>query len=349
MPKLILAALFLSVSHFAAAAPAVVPACTTTAAAEVRQDEFVRVRDIDIWVTIRGASCANPVIFVVHGGPGNPNTPFADNMFGAWTRDFTVVQWDQRGAGRTYSRNRPAEDEPLTIEQMAADGVALAERLTQMLGKRKLILMGGSWGSALAVHILKQRPDLFHAYVGTSHITSYADWGMAYEGVLRKARAAGDKETAAKLEALGTPPWTNPRHFGVMRRAMRKYENMVTDASPKSWWDLPASYTTPEAQADYTAGEDYSFLQFIGMKGNGMASRIDLAAMGTSFDVPFFMVQGAEDLLTPPAATRRYFDRISAPVKEYILLPRTGHDPNQTMVDAQYRVLKERVLPLVKE
>lgn len=348
MPRLFLAALLYTLTLGAAAASPVQPACAAPAQV-LNLEEYVRVRDIDVWVTIKGASCANPVLFVVHGGPGNPNTPFAENLYGAWSSDFTVVQWDQRGAGRTFARNRPAEDVPLTIEQMAADGVALAEHLAQKLGKRKLILMGGSWGSALAVHILKARPDLFHAYVGTAHMTSYADWGMAYKGVLARARAAGDKETAARLEALGTPPWTNPRHFGVMRRAMRKYENMVTDAPPKSWWVLNPAYATPQAQADYTAGEDYSFIQFIGMKGDGMASRIDLPALGTEFSVPFFMVQGEEDLLTPPAATRRYFEQIKAPVKEYILLPRTGHDPNQIMVDGQFRVLKERVRPLLKD
>lgn len=348
MPRLILAALALSLSLGTAAASPVLPACKAPAR-PLQYEEFVRVRDIDVWVTIKGASCANPVLFVVHGGPGNPNTPYADNLYGAWTRDFTVVQWDQRGAGRTFAKNRPAEDEPLTMGQMAADGAALAEQLAQKLGKRKLVLMGGSWGSALAVHILKARPDLFHAYVGTAHVTTYADWGMAYAGVLARARVAGDKETAERLEALGAPPWTNPRHFGVMRRAMRRYENMVTEAPPKSWWVPHPSYATPQAQADYTAGEDYSFLQFIGLKGNGMASRLDLPALGTEFTVPFFMVQGAEDLLTPPVATRRYFEQIKAPVKEYFLLPRTGHDPNQIMVDAQYRVLKERVLPLVKE
>lgn len=348
MPRLILAALLFSITLGAAAAMPVLPACTVPGQ-PVNHEEFVRVRGIDIWVTVRGSNCANPVLYVVHGGPGNPNTPFADNVYGAWTRDFTVIQWDQRGAGRTFAKNRPADDEPLTIEQMTADGVALAEHLTLRLGKRKLILMGGSWGSALALHILKARPELFHAYVGTAHITSYADWGMAYAGVLSKARAAGDKETVERLEALGTPPWTNPRHFGVMRRAMRKYEKMATDAPPASWWVPHPSYATPQAEADYTAGEDYSFLQFIGLKGNGIASRLDLPAMGTDFTVPFFMVQGAEDLLTPPAATRRYFEQIKAPVKEYILLPRTGHDPNQLMIDGQLRVLKERVLPLVKE
>jgi hypothetical protein len=42
-----------------------------------------------------------------------------------------------------------------------------------------------------------------------------------------------------------------------------------------------------------------------------------------------------------PAPSRRYFDFIQAPRKEFVLVPRTGHDPNQPMIDAQYRFLKK--------
>jgi len=91
----------------------------------VREEGFVSLGGIEQWVTVKGANCANPVILFLHGGPGNPLSPYADALHGAWEKDFTLVQWDQRGAGRTFGRSPPGESK-LTVERMAADGVELA-------------------------------------------------------------------------------------------------------------------------------------------------------------------------------------------------------------------------------
>lgn len=319
------------------------PACRSPGRA-VDEAGFVRIGGIQQWVVVEGQDCANPVVLIVHGGPGNPNTPFAHNLFGAWTKDFTVVQWDQRGAGKTYGANPPAEGEALTIERLAEDGVEVARHLAQRLGKRKVILMGGSWGSAVAVHMAQARPDLFHAYVGTAQLVSYADDVKAsYARTLGLARGAGDADTVGKLEALGPPPWTNPRGFGVLRRATRKYEALKTDPPPADWFKFAAGYDTPAYEAAYEAGEDYSFLQFVGMAGDGMGPRLDLRKLGTRFETPVFLLQGDEDLVTPLDISKAYFDSLSAPAKLFVRLPRTGHDPNRAMIDGQREVLETRV------
>lgn len=312
----------------------------------VSEQRFVEAGGIRHWVTIEGSNCANPAVLYVHGGPGNPLSPFGDAIFAAWRARYTVVLWDQRGAGMTYGAKPPGEDDPLTIEQLRDDGLAVAAHVAQHLGQRKLILMGSSWGSALAVHMAQARPELFHAYVGVSQLVdgreNIAD---AYASVLALARQANDTEHQPRLEALGTPPWTNPRHFGVMRRAIRKYEAQASDAPPKQWWRPAALYATPKALADAEAGEDYSFLRFVGLRGDGMLSKVNLHALGTSFKLPVYLVQGEQDLLTSPAVTRRYFEQLKAPRKELFLVARAGHDPNQPLLEAQFKVLQERVRP----
>jgi pimeloyl-ACP methyl ester carboxylesterase len=336
MPRLaaLLSTLFLAVSmplHAACGDPA----------QPIDEAAFVPVNGIGQWVTIKGQRCGNPVVLFVHGGPGNPLSPFAESLFGTWQREFTLVQWDQRGAGMTYGRTPPAEDTPLTLEQLTADGLAVAEYVTRHLGKRKVLLWGSSWGSMLGIHMAHARPDLFEAYVGTAQIVDYrATQAAAYARLLALARAAGDTDSAGKLEALGAPPWTNPRHFGVMRRVVRKYEALATDPAPKAWWQPAPAYATPKAEADYTGGEDYSFIHFVGRKGDGMFSRYDLYRMGTRFALPMFFVHGQEDLLGPADIARRYVDAISAPSKAFVVVPRAGHDPNEAMLAAQYRLLQ---------
>ena len=317
---------------------------------KISEESFVPIDGIEQWVTIRGADCANPVVLMVHGGPGNPSTPFAENLYSPWEKDFTLVQWDQRGSGKTFARNPDTATRPLTMALMARDGVEVAAYATRRLGKRQVILFGGSWGSALAINMLKLKPVLFSAYQGTSQLVEYrANQNATYKRALELTRAADDKAAVTSLETLGTPPWQNPRAFGIVRRITRRYEAKTTQPAPDTWWNSPSPYDTAAYKTAYTDGEDYSYMQFVGMKGDGMLSHIDLPALGTTFPMPVFIIQGKEDLLTMPTVTKAYFDRIKAPTKKYILLDKVGHDPNPLMVDAQFRVLKTQIAPLVHD
>ena len=302
---------------------------------------FVAIGGIDQWLTIDGSSCDKPVVLFISGGPGNPMSPFSRAIYGGWTKDFTIVQWDQRGAGMTFARNPGTVSSPLTMDRMAADGIAVAQHLARRLHTRKIFLVGGSWGSALGVHMAKRRPDLFRAYIGIAQIIRHPDNARASVAATRAlAAAAGDSKTVATLDALGPLPWPNPRNFGILRRATRAYEAPRTDPAPAAWWVPAPSYTTPTAQAAYEAGEEYSYLQFVGMHGDGMLSAIDLPRLGRRFDLPVYLVQGSEDLVTVPALSKAYFDSIVAPRKNYVLLQRTGHDPNPAMENEVYCLLQ---------
>lgn len=315
----------------------------------IDEQRFVSIGGIEQWITIRGANRDNPVVLFVHGGPGNPLSPYATAIHGSWEKDFTLVQWDQRGAGRTFGRNPRSVDTELTIEQMVSDGIEVAAYVTRYLHQKKVILLGGSWGSVLAVHMIKARPDLFHAYVGTGQVVeSGENQAATYVKVMTLARAAGDVKTLATLEGLGTPPWTNPRNLGVLRRVTRLYEKQAAVPAPSFWWVPAPLYATPEEQADYETGEEFSYLQFVGVKGKGMFSKVDLWKLGSTFNVPVFLLHGEEDLVSVPEVAKRYYDSLSAPEKAFVLLPQTGHDPNARMIDAEYHVLRTRVVPRLR-
>lgn len=325
------------------------PAGCASPGQRVREEQFVRIGGIEQWVTIKGERCANPVILFLHGGPGNTLSPYADGLFGSWQKNFTLVQWDQRAAGRTYGRNPPSAGSTLTVERMTEDGLAVAEYLIRHLGKTKIILVGGSWGSILGVHMVKSRPDLFYAYVGFAQVVSYREnQSASYAKVTAVARASGDQTTISALDALGSPPWKNPRNYGILRRATRAYEAKTTDPAPESWWVGSPDYNTPEIRDSYLEGEDFSYLQLVGLQGDGMLSRVDLPALGSEFQVPVFIAQGAEDLVTVPDVAKRYFDGISAPEKRFVLVPRAGHDPNRPMLDAVYELISRYVRPATR-
>src|SRR5271165_3066079 len=232
----------------------------TTPKVQLREEGFVQIGGIGQWITIKGDDKRNPVSLFLHGGPGDAWSPFADSWFGPWEKDFTLVQWDQRGAGRTYGKAGPS------IDRMVQDGIEVSDYLAKHLGKKKIILVGGSWGSILGIYMAKQRPDLFYAYIGMAQLVNErANQAASYARVLQLAHAAGDQKTASALETLGPPPWDSLRKWPVFHKALLAYQaKRVTAASPATAID-PA-YASPAERAQYDEADDFSWIHFFGMK-----------------------------------------------------------------------------------
>lgn len=332
-------------------------AASGDAATPIEDGRFVTLGGIEQWVTIKGDRRDLPIVLFLHGGPGNPTSLWSESLYAGWSRSFTLVQWDQRCAGRSYARNLPVEEElslelfyatELTVDRLTRDGIELAEYLIRTLGQERIILTGTSWGSVLGLHMIKARPDLFHAYVGVSQLVSYAD-GLArgYDRVLALAREQADADAVAELESLGPPPWENPRSFGRFRRVIRRYEAARTSPAVELEVVDPV-YETNDYRAAYAAGEELSFLKFVGLKNDGMAAGIDFLRADPRYDVPIFLIQGEEDLLTVPEVTEAFYERIEAPAKALIRVPAAGHDPNVAMLKAQFDVLADRIAPRVR-
>ncbi len=307
------------------------------------------INGIEQWVTIKGDP-TKPVILFLHGGPGSVMSPYSDNLYQAWETNFLIVQWDQRGAGRTYGRNAPEEltpeflqANPLTLALMADDGIALSEYLLKHLKKEKLILFGTSWGSALGVAIATKRPELFYAYVGHSQIVNPAGDDTLYVKVHQLATAANDTASLDKLNEIGKPPYDRARTVGQLWRIVKKYESQNSQPAPESWFVPSSGYDNASDDQHRSDGDDYSFVNFVGDEVLGVAamrSGINFLETSVNFKIPVYLIQGEEDILTPKESTRLYFDRLTAPEKEYVLLPNTAHGFNQAVIDAQYAIFK---------
>ena len=160
----------------------------------------MKIGGIEQWVTIRGEDRANPVVLVLHGGPGDATNPWGYAGFRIWLNTYTVVQWDQRGAGKTLGRNGRASVDTVTIDRLVQDGVELADTLRTSLRKDKIILLGHSWGSVLGVLMAKRKPDLFQAFVGTGQVGKPAGaYDVAFDALVAKARALSDGRALREL------------------------------------------------------------------------------------------------------------------------------------------------------
>ena len=312
----------------------------------INEDMFVRIGGIDQWITIKGNDRNNPVVLFLHGGPGDAWSPFADAMFGGLERDFTVVQWDQRGAGRTYGKSGPSIAPTMTVERMVQDGIEVAKFLTRHLDKKKIILVGGSWGSILGIYMAHARPDLFYAYVGLAQLVNIRKKESAsYARVLELARAAGDQQAISALTTIGPPPWTSLSKWPVFRKWRLIYQAKLATAPPPPSAISPG-YASPEERAQYAAAEDFSFVHFWGLTMSGPLQNVDLPALGMGFGIPIFILQGQEDLTALPDLAKAYFDDIKAPRKQFYLVPGTGHEPSAAQLDLARKVLVEQLRPL---
>ncbi len=300
-------------------------ALAITAPNGIDEAMFVGVGGIDQWVTVRGQDRSNPAIFFLHGGPGAAMSQFA-RLSVPLERDFVLVQWDQRGAGRTYGRNRRSPDAVGSLEQMTADGLELAQLLCAHLGKDRLILFGVSWGSVLGVHMVKARPDLFYAYVGAGQVVNMQQGEVAaYAQVMAKARARNDARRVAALEKSGPPPYTTMRQIMIQRRVAGAYEPHGLSTMTLLMGLLTAPGYGVRDMLDFFAGAQATQRRFIGRDMSGPLLSIDLNALGTDFALPVFVLQGDQDDYTPAPLARAWFDAITAPAKTYVSIEGYGH------------------------
>jgi pimeloyl-ACP methyl ester carboxylesterase len=315
----------------------------------IHEEKFILINSIEMWVTIKGES-SMPVVLFLHGGPGSPISPYSGNLYKEFEKDFIIVQWDQRGAGKTYGRNAPEEltpdflkANPLTLDQMVSDGILLTEYLLKHLGKQKVILFGTSWGSLLGVTMATKRPDLFYAYVGHSQIVNPANDTGLYNKVYKMATESKDTASIAHLNTLGKPPYEKARNVGRLFRVVKKYESLNAEPPPDAWFTEATEYFNDKDNQSRSDGDDYSFVNYVGDSGLGvqsMRSGINLVKDNLEFKVPVFFIQGSEDLLTPAFETKLYFDKIIAPQKEYFLLPNTAHGFNLPVLETQLKIFK---------
>lgn len=312
----------------------------------IYESRFVTIGGIEQWLTIRGADRRNPILFFLHGGPGSGHTMF-NPLTLPWEQHFTLVQWDQRGSGKTRRRSGALRAGEWTLEQLERDAIEVAEFLRTHLGQDKLILLASSVGSTFGLAIARHRPDLLHAYVGTDQNTGPAADGLSYRLTLDRLREAGNIKGVKALEAIGPEPatWTKRQTDTLARWAIKAdpaIPNMISDVI------LPALMSSPE----HTLRDLYHLLK--GMtestsQWHDASAGFDPHTLGTDFAVPFFIFQGDSDVVTPTTAAKDYFDAITAPHKEFTLINNSGHLAMFTRPDQFISELIRRVRPIATQ
>ena len=303
---------------------------------------FVRIGGVDEWVQIRGENRDNPVILFLHGGPGFTAIPYFQRIMRSWEHDFTIVHWDQRGAGKSYARNGGDKQPKPTLDQMVSDGIEVAEYARHHLHKPKTILIGYSWGSVLGLEMARARPDLFYAFVGTGQVMDTAQSELAgYRGVLARARAAGDKKSVATLEEIGAPPYPGVEQLGRQRDILELYR-----PSGEIGLDQFRTLLYAPGYSLRDVADVYMFAPELTRDLLSVVLKYKVTDRGSTFNLPLYFFLGAEDSWTSPEVVKTYLPLLSAPHKEIVLFPNAGHHAVEVSGDRFLRELNARVRPL---
>lgn len=296
---------------------------------------FVRIGGIEQWVTIRGEDRRNPAILILHGGPGDAVSQLA-YFFRHWEHEFTVVQWDQRGAGRTYGLYGNATPN-MTLDQFVADAADVADYARRRLHQRRVILLGHSWGSALGVYVVKRHPELFSAFIGTAQPVRTADLQARYYAyTLARLRADGNDAALGQLLQIGAPTYRSPKDQEVVRFWLNHY----LDVADRRYL-LAATVVA-------LRNEKYSLQNFRDLQTGHLSfslpimgkayDAVDLNCLGYDMPVPFFIIDGRSDRLAPPELAAGYFQKIRAPEKGMFLID-GGHFALMSDSDDFLRIL----------
>ncbi len=184
----------------------------------------VPVNETRQWVLIRSENVANPVVLFVHGGPGTSQLTLMRKNTQPLEKHFTVVNWDQRRAGKSFAAGR--DRARMNMEQFVDDIIDLSSYLAKRFHKERVLLVGHSWGTAIGVLAASRRPDLFSAYVGIGQVSRVAESErLSYEWTLEQARNATDESSVETLTGIGPPPYTGDwrSKFLTERRLLGKY------------------------------------------------------------------------------------------------------------------------------
>jgi pimeloyl-ACP methyl ester carboxylesterase len=282
----------------------------------------VKLGGLEQWTMIRGADVGNPLLVMLHGGPGMPETRLWRHFNSALEEAFTVVYWEQRGAGKSFSPRTPKET--MTIGRFVSDLDELVDYARHKLGKEKAVIFGHSWGSALGTLYAARFPQKVLAYVGTGQIGNLQqseEASLAF--VFAEAERRGDRKAIAALTAIGKPPH-GAKQLQVQRRHLMRYAGLFRNIS------------FLRALRILTGGPEGSLFDLVPTFRGMMFSldtmwdelaKVDLETAAPELKVPVHFFLGRHDHQVDAVTAERYFAKLVAPSKALVWFEDSAHSP----------------------
>jgi pimeloyl-ACP methyl ester carboxylesterase len=290
---------------------------------------YVTINDVKMGMIIKSKDITNPVLLFVHGGPGMPEYPLMEESSNALADYFTVVWWDQRGAGLSYSSD--ISKDTMTTEQFISDTVEVTNYLRKRFGKEKIYLMGHSWGTFISIQAVAKVPELYHAYIGMGQITNQMESErLAYDYMLDYYDRKGDRNAVKRLKSVSLSTSNNlPNEYLSMRDELmhgcgigttHKMRSVVTGIFVPVMWNQ--EYTLRE-KINIWKGKAFSNTTNLRQE----MYDTDITKFVTELKIPVYFFSGIYDYTVNYQMAEEYLKKLKAPIKGFYLFKESAHSP----------------------
>ncbi len=296
--------------------------------------EEITLGDLKQWIFIRGTNQNNPVLVFLHGGPGVPLLGMASSR--KYDKElikyFTVVHWDQRGAGKSFNKDIPAHS--MTYNRFVEDCNELIEYLCKRFDTSKVFIVAHSGGTVIGLKTVHRYPEKIHAYVGVSQsIDGYDEQKVAYDFLLEQAEKTGDLKRYTAIKAIGPPPYNSPKKYLKQAGHIGHYGGFLADSSIKQYLKMGILMIYFIISPEYSLLEGFRTFLNKGFNFTMNAiweeyKNINLTKEIQSIKVPVYFFEGKCDMTTPVVLVEKFYDNLNAEKgKNLIIFENSGHLP----------------------
>ena len=289
---------------------------------------MIDVGDMKLGAFLLGEDVDNPVLLYMHGGPGMPVLFMDDSHYfpERLEKYFTVCYLDQRGVGASYDKNMPLEK--LNDQLMIEDTKAVTDYLIERFDQEKIYLFGISWGTCLTTQTAHKYPDSYMAVINTGQVAdSVRSERETYDYLSRLAEENNDEKSLALLQKYN--PDMNPKAlitkdylYDVRAPIVEKYKLGSSHFKTSSLWHPISSVLTFKG---YTVMEKLNIYKGSMLSLEHIQASENIMNDFTKQEVPFFIIMGEYDFQTTANLAREFYDKMDAPIKEFVLFKNAAH------------------------
>ena len=289
--------------------------------------EYPEINGIKQYIQVRGSDRNNPLLLFLHGGPGGSVAGLCHIMQPEWEKHFTVVNWDQRNACKTFVANKSKAAliaESGSISDYVTDIDAVISYLHTVYNFSKIILVGFSWGTVIGASYARMRPEKVACYVGISQVVNYRE-GLKYSCNCIKSLAKDNAQDSAQIDKiLAVLPEIREMNQRLTNQ-LKTFNKLGIKYISKDGKQFPVKEfrKTPFLSfKEKWAMTASTYKRYTGSFQTLMTYdlRNDL-----HFEVPVMFIGGDEDFTSPNQLIQDCFNDIKAPDKQNILMPRATH------------------------
>lgn len=323
---LLVSCIFVIFTQMTASTPAIKDSTGKVVEGSITELRRVELNGHNEWISVRGYDKNAPILLFLAGGPGGTQMAATKYELAELEKHFVVVNWDQPGSGKSYHCMKRND---IKMQTYIEDGVALTEYLREEFGQDQIYLMGESWGSALGIFLIKERPEYYEGFIGTGQMVDFAETEkIDYWKAMEIAEERGDEKMIQTLNKQGEAPY----YEGNIALLSNTYLNYLTNymsADPEitnggyhTFRDMFASEYGVFDSVNYMLGVMNTF-NVVYPTLYGVDLRKDYARL----EVPVYFFLGRHDMNAPTDLAEEYYNLLDAPEKELVWFEHSGHSP----------------------